>query len=59
MLNRRSFILSLIDDPDLKSLNVSFSELKKIVHLLFIEGEDYEPTERERNIVESKLQWDL
>ena len=52
--NRRSFIFSLLDDPDLISLNVSFSELKKIVHLIFIDGEDYEPSPRERSIVEGK-----
>jgi hypothetical protein len=30
---RRSLILTLIDDPDLKDLNVTYHELKKIVHL--------------------------
>ena len=49
---RRSFIYSLIDDPKLRSLNATFTELQKIVHLLFIAGEDFELTEREKELVE-------
>jgi hypothetical protein len=52
---RRSFIHSIIQDEKLKLLNVSFYELKKIVQLLFIEGKDYQLSDREREIVESNF----
>jgi hypothetical protein len=49
---RRSFIYSIINDEKLKSLNASFGELQKVVHLVFIAGEDYEMTQREKILVE-------
>jgi hypothetical protein len=52
---RRSFVHSLIDDPKLQVLNVSFQELKKIIHLVFINGDDYQLNSREIGIVESKI----
>ena len=52
---RRSFIQSLVQDEKLKSFNVTFGELKKIVHLLFIEGEELQLTVRETEVIESKL----
>ena len=51
---RRSFIYSLIQDESLKAIDVTFSELQKIVHLIFIAGEDYQLSDREKDIVESK-----
>jgi hypothetical protein len=56
---RRSFIYSLIDDPKLKELNTTFPELQKIVHLIFIAGEDYVLNEREELLLEGKpdLAW--
>jgi hypothetical protein len=56
---RRSFIYSLIDDPMLKELNTTFPELQKIVHLIFIAGEDYVLNEREELLLEGKpdLAW--
>ena len=51
---RRSLVLTLIDDPALKDLGVTYSELKKIVHLMYIDGGDYELNDRERAIVESR-----
>ena len=52
---RRSFISSLIQDESLKAIDVTFSELQKIVHLIFIAGEDYQLSDREKDIVESKI----
>ena len=52
---RRSLVLTLIEDPDLSELDVTYPELKKIIHLVFIDGEDYELDERDKLIVESKL----
>jgi hypothetical protein len=52
---RKSFIQSLIEDPALAAINVTFVELHKIVHLIFIAGEDYQLSEREKLIVESKI----
>lgn len=49
---RRSFIYSLINDEKLKSSNATFGELQKIVHLVFVAGEDYEMTPREKILVE-------
>ena len=50
---RRSFIVSLARDPKLEALNVSYPELKKVIHLVFIAGEDYKLNKRESQIVES------
>jgi len=52
---RRSFIYSMINDEKLKALNVTFSELQKVIHLVFIVGEDYEMTPREKLMVEGKF----
>ena len=52
---RRSLVLTLIEDPDLSELDVTYPELKKIIHLVFIDGEDHELDERDKLIVESKL----
>ena len=52
---RRSFIYSLIGDETLQAINVTFNELQKIVHLIFIAGEDYQLSDREIDIVESKF----
>jgi len=49
---RRSFIYSLINDEKLMALNASFAELQKVVNLVFISGEDYEMTPREKLMVE-------
>ena len=51
---RRSFIQSLVKDEKLKSVNVTYSELKKIVQLVFIEGEDLQLTPRENEVIDSK-----
>lgn len=51
---RRSFIYTIIEDPKLKAMNVTFTELHKIVHLVFIAGEDLVLTEREKAIVEGR-----
>jgi|688.fasta_scaffold1454935_1 hypothetical protein len=52
---RSSFINSLLDDQKLKDLNVTYYELKKIVHLEFIDGDDYKMSNRELQIVESEF----
>ncbi len=49
---RRSFIYSMVNDDKLKALNATFVELQKVVHLVFIDGEDYEMTPRESLMVE-------
>ena len=49
---RRSFIYTLINDVKLRNMNVTFSELQKIVHLIFIAGEDYELNAREQVMLE-------
>lgn len=36
-----------------KPLNVSFYELKKIIHLVFIDGDDYKLSDREKLIIDS------
>ena len=51
---RKSFILSLLRDPELQTLNVTYEELKKLIHLVFIEGEDYHLNDREKVIIESE-----
>jgi hypothetical protein len=51
---RRSFIYSVVEDPKMNAINASFTELQKLVHLLFIAGEDLELTERDKLIVEGK-----
>ena len=50
---RSSFIYSLIDDKMLKAINVSFAELQRLIHFMFIVGEDYQINEREKEIIES------
>ena len=34
-------------------MNVSFYELKKIIHLVFIDGDDYKLSDREKLIIDS------
>jgi hypothetical protein len=51
---RRSFIQSLVKDDSLKAINVTFKELKRIVQLVFIEGEDLQLTPRENEVIESR-----
>ncbi len=52
---RRSFIYSLINDEKLREINASFVELQKVVNLVFIAGEDYEMTPKEKLMVEGNL----
>ena len=52
---RSSFIHSLIEDVNLKAINVTFNELHRLIHLIFIAGEDYQVTPREKDIIESKF----
>jgi hypothetical protein len=52
---RRSLVYTLLEDPDIKDLNVSYSELKKIIHLVYIDGGDYELNNRETLIVDSEF----
>ena len=52
---RSSFIHSLIEDEALKAIQVTYYELHRIIHLIFIAGEDYQPSEREKEIIESMI----
>ena len=56
---RASFIHSLVEDETLRAIDTSFEELHKIIHLIFIAGEDYQLTEREKEIIESKRKKEL
>ena len=38
----------------LKSLNATYYELKKIIHLIFIDGDDYKLSDREKTIIDSE-----
>ena len=51
---RRSFVLSLLQDSKLNERNFTFNELKKVVHLTFIDGNDYKMSERDQMIVEGQ-----
>ena len=51
---RRSFIEAIMNDDGIKKLEVSYSELKNIIFSVFILGGDYEPTERDTEIIDSK-----
>jgi len=52
---RRSFIEAILEDAGLKELNVGYEELKHIVFLVFIFGGDYQPTDRDNKIIDSKI----
>jgi hypothetical protein len=55
---RRSFIEAILEDAGVKELNVGYEELKHIVFLVFIFGGDYQPTDRDNKIIESKMMKD-
>jgi predicted DNA-binding ArsR family transcriptional regulator len=38
----------------MKNLGVSYTDLKNIIFSVFIQGGDYEPTERDTEIIDSK-----
>ena len=56
---RRSFIEAILEDAGVKELNVGYEELKHIVFLVFIFGGDYQPTDRDNKIIESKMMKDF
>ena len=51
---RSSFIYTLLQDIKFKEENITYYELKKIIHLMFIDGDDYKLTKREKMIVDSE-----
>ena len=51
---RSSFVYSLLQDVKFKQKNITYYELKKIIHLMFIDGDDYQLSDREKIIVDSK-----
>ena len=51
---RRSFMDAILSDEGIKQLGVSYSELKNIIFSVFILGGDYQPTERDNKIIDSK-----
>ncbi len=52
---RRSFIDAMLNDEAIQNLNVSFTELKNIIFSVFILGGDYQPTDRDNEIIDSEL----
>ena len=51
---RRSFIGAILEDKGIQQLGVTYTELKNIIFSVFILGGDYQPTERDTNIINSK-----
>ena len=52
---RRSFIEAILKDDGIKKLGVTYSELKNIIFSVFIQGGDYEPTQRDTDIIDSEF----
>ena len=52
---RKSFVEAILEDVGIKALEVHFDELKHIIFSVFIFGGDYQPTDRDNQIIESKL----
>ena len=51
---RKSFVEAILEDEGIKALDVHFDELKHIIIAVFIFGGDYNPTDRDNKIIESK-----
>ncbi len=45
----------MLNDEAIQNLNVSFTELKNIIFSVFILGGDYQPTDRDNEIIDSEF----
>jgi hypothetical protein len=51
---RKSFVFSMLRDRNLKDLKVDYEELRRLFHLVFIDGGDDDLSGREKEIIRSK-----
>jgi hypothetical protein len=51
---RKSFVFSMLRDKNLRDLKVDYEELRRLFHLVFIDGGDDDLSGREKEIIRSK-----
>jgi len=51
---RRSFIEAILNDKAIQDLGVTFNELKNLIFSVFILGGDYQPTDRDNEVIDSE-----